>query len=331
MPARLSPLNRVAPAHKESKVPSWIDDPAPRLAACHDVLDDVQGLVEWEGKRDGLTVLILTILSQNTTDGNALRAYQTLCERFPSLGGNAMARPDALPRLPNGEIDPVKIRLSQAADALPTPDWRSVMASSERELMDVIRVAGLPNSKAPAILRVLQWLAERNPQLSLESALAGKSVDEIIDILSSIKGVGEKTVTVTLIEAWGADLCPVDTHVHRVVQRLGLVPASQDRVKTFHELRKIIQPGRGFSLHHQLLTFGRTTCNARSPHCGHCPLLATCPTGQETQMGAPGAESAQPRQRTRAKKKAAAKPAGAVKKTSSAAKSARSRTPKAGA
>ncbi|MCA8939233.1 MAG: endonuclease III, partial [Planctomycetes bacterium] len=91
-------------------------------------------------------------------------------------------------------------------------------------------------------------------------------------------GVGLKTITVTLLEAWGADLCPVDTHVHRVIQRLQCVDATSSRDKTYHLLAAILPEGSGFALHHNLLTFGRTICKAKAPKCGECFLAKLCPS-----------------------------------------------------
>jgi len=104
--------------------------------------------------------------------------------------------------------------------------------------------------------------------------------------MTHIKGIGIKTATVTLIEAMGADLCPVDTHVHRIINRLGIVDTKDSRDKTFALLREMTPPARAYALHHNLLTFGRTVCLARGPKCPTCPLLKLCPSGKAFMAGA---------------------------------------------
>jgi endonuclease-3 len=290
MPARTKPLTR-KPAAKKAAVtkrpPSArapkAATPAARLAAVIDLLEAALGVPQYDGPRDGLEVIVLTILSQNTTDVNALRGYTKLCETYPRAGvAKALRDPAAIPRKADGEVDPVAIRLSQVAEAFFSPDWQRVLDAPEAELINVIRPAGLPNTKAPAIQRVLKWLHKKTGGWKLEAAIAGLLAAEAVTELSSIKGVGVKTAAVTLIEATGADLCPVDTHVHRIIHRLKLVPDTTDPAKTYQHLGALLADpllaGRGFSLHHNLLTHGRTVCTAKSPKCGECFLRELCPS-----------------------------------------------------
>ncbi|MCK6438818.1 MAG: endonuclease III domain-containing protein, partial [Planctomycetes bacterium] len=208
-------------------------DNASRLKAIVGLLEDRLGVPMFDGPRDGLRVLVLTILSQNTTDLSAIKAYIRLCETFPRKENAKLFRNEKLiPRLPDGSVDPVAIRLSQAADAFFEPDWARIHTCDEKKLQDIIRPAGLPNSKGPAIQRVLGWVKEQVGEYSLEKALAGKTPTQAAEAMSSLKGVGAKTAAVTLIEAMGADLCPVDTHVHRIVNRLGLVSTGDNREKS---------------------------------------------------------------------------------------------------
>jgi endonuclease-3 len=235
----------------------------------------------WDGPRDALEVLVLTVLSQNTTDLNALRGYTRLCEAYPRPGvTDAIKNAAMIPRMADGSVDPVAIRLSQVAEAFFAPDWPAVMAAPVKDLENVIRPAGLPNSKAPAIQRVLHWLQESTGGFRLETAIAGLSTEAAIAKLSSLKGIGLKTAAVTLIEATGADVCPVDTHVHRIVGLLGVVETTGDRERTHRMLQPLIPSGKGFALHHNLLTLGRTVCHARGPKCGECPVQKLCAAGR---------------------------------------------------
>lgn len=276
MPARNTPINRSGtPRRTEATGP--VKDPRKRILAVIDLLEANLGVPQWDGPKDGLEVLVLTILSQNTNDLNALRAYQNLSAKMPS----GAARSDTLPRDAAGNIDKVQLRLSNAATAVAAPDWGKVAALNETQLAEHIRVAGLPGTKAAAIAAVLRWLKPHGYRL--EAAIAQLGIDEAMVTLTSIKGVGVKTAAVTLIEACGADLCPVDTHVHRIINRLGIVRTKAARDKTYELLGPMIHKGRAYALHHNLLTFGRTVCTAQSPKCGQCVLRRLCPSRQDRQ------------------------------------------------
>lgn len=277
MPARTTKLEREAPRNLGAKAARAIKDPKRRLVKVIELFEDNLGEPLWDGKRDALEVLVLTILSQNTADPNALKAYLTLVERFPAKSQRKGKKDaSAIPRLEDGSVDPVAIRLSQVADAVGAPDWDAVLDAPAAKVKDAIRFAGLANTKGPAIQTALAWVRERSPSFDFEAATSGMTTDQVAQELSQLKGIGLKTVGVTLLEAWGADLCPVDTHVHRIINRLGIAEAaSPDR--TFKLLAPLVPEHKGFSLHHNLLTFGRTICNAKKPQCGDCYLSKLCP------------------------------------------------------
>jgi endonuclease-3 len=273
MPARQTPVHRFG-ARVRALARGPVRNKQHRLAAVIDLLEKNLGTPIWDGPKSGLEVLVLTILSQNTTDANALAAYRNLTREMPT----GLTRQDTLPRHANGEIDKVRLRLSSAAAAVSPPDWRQVAQLPAGRLAPLIRAAGLPAAKAQSILDVLAWLKPFD--FELERALGSMSQDDAIAAMTRIKGVGVKTAAVTLIEAFGADLCPVDTHVHRIAHRLGLASPRASRDKTFAQLRAMIPAGRAFALHHNLLTFGRTVCTARQPKCGQCPLARLCPSSE---------------------------------------------------
>lgn len=272
MPARTTPLKRVGTPKKQA-ARDPIRDKVQRLVKVLDLLETNFGKPVWDGPKDALEVLVLTILSQNTNDINALKAYQNLARKFPA--GNA--RPDSLPRADDGSYDKVKLRLSDAARAVSPPSWKDVVRLSQPELANLIRVAGLPDSKSASILALLHWL-ETTGSFKLEPLIAKLGVNEAMAEMTRIKGIGVKTAAVTLIEAMGADLCPVDTHVHRIINKLGIVDTKASRDKTFDLLREMLPPGRAFALHHNLLTLGRSLCTAKRPRCSECPLARLCPS-----------------------------------------------------
>jgi endonuclease-3 len=277
MPARLGKLRRTGTPHREEAARP-IKDPRKRLLRVIDLLDANLGVAVWDGRKDSLEVLVLTILSQNTTDPNALRGYQNLAAALP--GKHTGKDASTLPRDAAGNVDKIKLRLSNAATAVEPPDWPRVAVLPQKQLADYIRAAGLPDSKSGAILALLAWLKETVGEYSLDRAIEKLGVDASMEALSQLKGIGVKTVSVTLIEALGADLCPVDTHVHRIINRLGIVDTKSNRDKTFTLLKEMIPPGRAYSLHHNLLTFGRTVCLAKSPKCDECFLRRLCPSAK---------------------------------------------------
>lgn len=253
----------------------WVQRNDTRVERVVELLESNLGVPQHPGKRNALQVLVVTILSQNTTDPNALRAYERMLEKFPPSDNQQGSR--SLPRKENGEIDSVALRMSQVADTFPSPDWDAVRSAESDNLEDAISVCGLQQSKASTIQRSLEWLNEEIGEYRLEPIL--EETEKAYDAtqrLSEIKGIGLKTAAVTLMESDQVDLCPVDTHVHRICQRLRLVEPSSSRNKTFRELQPLIPEDKGHSLHHNLLTFGRTVCTAQNPDCEDCFLNSIC-------------------------------------------------------
>lgn len=277
MPARLTNLQRKGTTRRqEARGP--VKDARRRLLLVMDLLETNLGKPVWDGPKDALEVLVLTILSQNTTDPNALRAYQNLAAALPAPPTGKTA---PLPLDAAGNVDKIKLRLSDAARAVEPPDWPRVAALTRDQLAGHIRAAGLPAAKAGAIRAVLAWLRGLTGGYRLEAAIERLGLEGALAALEQIKGIGVKTISVTLIEALGADLCPVDTHVHRIINRLGIVDTGANRDATFERLKPMLPAGRAFALHHNLLTFGRSVCAARSPACAACFLRSLCPSRQD--------------------------------------------------
>jgi endonuclease-3 len=196
-----------------------------------------QGEKPWPGPSDPLESLIVTLLSQNTNDTLRDRAFRRLRERFPQ--------------------------------------WEDVVSASQTQVEEAIRIAGLSKQKAARMQVLLRWIRETFGDYSL-AALDEMGDDQAIELLTSQKGVGIKTAAVVLMAALGRDLCPVDTHVHRISRRLGWVEDGVSAEKTFWRLRPHVPEGRGHSLHMNLLQFGRTICQARKPACVECFLWDEC-------------------------------------------------------
>jgi endonuclease-3 len=208
-----------------------------RLKMALRLLEKHQGEKPWPGPSDPLESLILTLLSQNTNDTLRDRAYSQLKGRFPK--------------------------------------WEDVVSARQVQVMEAIHIAGLSQQKAARMQMLLRWIRETFGDYSL-SQLDSMGDDQTIELLTSQKGVGIKTAAVVLMAAFGRDLCPVDTHVHRISRRLGWVEDGVTAERTFWQLRPHIPEGRGHSLHMNLLQFGRMVCQARKPACADCFMWDEC-------------------------------------------------------
>ena len=183
---------------------------------------------------DPTSELILTILTQNSADINAEVAFAALRAAYPSAPAPAGAA-DAEPRHFPGWG-------GLGLPDLPPPDWAAVEAAPIPELTDVIRPGGLANQKAPRIQAALRALVANGGSYSLEF-LAEKPPLEARDWLSAIPGIGKKTASVVLLFSFGTPLMPVDRHVHRVSQRIGLIPAGADADAAHDYYLAMLTPG----------------------------------------------------------------------------------------
>ena len=197
------------------------------------------GELEPPRRADPLDELILTVLSQHTSDLNAGRAFDLLRDAFPT--------------------------------------WDEVVGASATAVADAIRSGGLADTKAPRIQAILREIHEREGRYDL-SWLRGTSDDDARAYLTSLPGVGPKTAAVVLSFALGRDAIPVDTHVHRVAKRLALVPPTTSAERAAVLLHDLVPGGLRTQLHVALIRLGREICKAPTPRCRECPLNDLCPT-----------------------------------------------------
>ena len=195
------------------------------------------GIPTWDGTEDVLECLILTILSQNTTDVSRDKGYVQLRKNFPT--------------------------------------WEDVLQADVKAVENSIKIVGLGNQKATTIKNFLTWLKAEYGELSLEF-IHDMKTEDALEFLCKHKGIGIKTASVTLSFACGREVFPVDTHILRISKRLELIPQNCSADKAHAELPMIIPKGKSYPFHMNLIYFGRQICNARKPLCEQCPLTEHC-------------------------------------------------------
>ena len=210
-----------------------------RLRAIVRRLEKRYGALETPRSLDVLDELILTVLSQHTSDLNSERAFGLLRRAYPT--------------------------------------WEAAVAAPWQEVADVIRPGGLANTKARRIQAILREVLEREGRFDLERLSEGGD-EQVREYLASLPGVGPKTVAVVMGFALGRETIPVDTHVHRVATRLGLVPkTSAERAQRL--LEEQVPDELKTPLHVGLIRHGRETCKAPIPRCEGCVVFEFCPSG----------------------------------------------------
>jgi endonuclease-3 len=224
-----------------------------RLRAIRDRLRREYGRPVLRPHRAPVDELVLTVLSQNTNDRNRDVAYGRLRERFGS--------------------------------------WDEVRDAPVEEIEEAIRPGGLAPTKAIRIKQILGEIKERRPGAPGTARRLGNGDDlswmeeapleEARDYLCELPGVGRKTAACVLLFSYGRPDVPVDTHVYRVGQRLGLWPEKASFERAHDEMLRLVDdPDEAYEVHVLLIRHGRRTCTARNPACPRCPLLSLCPEGK---------------------------------------------------
>ena len=208
------------------------------------LLDDEYGRIPLRPHGDPMSELVLTLLSQNTSDHNSGRAFQRLLSRFPG--------------------------------------WDAVLAAPTGEVEEAIRPGGLAPTKAPRLQALIATVRERTAERGAGGPydlgfLDSLPLPEAKAWLRDLPGVGPKTAACVLLFALGRPALPVDTHVERVSRRLGLVPARMPVERLHDELEAALEPGSVHAFHVDLIQHGRRTCHARRPACERCVLGGRCP------------------------------------------------------
>jgi endonuclease-3 len=211
--------------------------PEEKIPPIHAALLRVYGTPTWRPHHPPLDELVLTILSQHTSDVNSVRAFTTLRAAFPT--------------------------------------WEAVRDAPVAAVAAAIQSGGLAQVKAPRIQAVLRRIWEERGSFDLDF-LRTEPLDQARAWLTGLPGVGPKTAACVLLFSCGRPALPVDTHVHRVARRLGLVP---DRVSAEGAqllLEAMVPPDDYYAFHLNLIRHGREVCKAPRPRCEVCVIRAWC-------------------------------------------------------
>ena len=204
------------------------------------ILDDAYGRPVLSPRYPPVDELVYTILSQNTADVNTDRTFAALKARFPR--------------------------------------WTEVRDAAVAQIEETIALGGLARTKAPRIKAVLEAISERTGEPDL-GELAGMTDAAAEAYLTRLPGIGPKTAACVLLFSLERPVMPVDTHVHRVARRLGVIDATTSAERAHPELTALAGPRAEdvYAAHVGLVRHGRCVCHARRPRCGECPLAGLCP------------------------------------------------------
>lgn len=185
---------------------------------------------------DPIENLVLTILSQNTNDVNRDRAFESLMRQFGTL--------------------------------------EKVREASQRDVASAIQIGGLQQQKSRSIREALDRIMNTRGRLDL-AFLKDLPLEDALSWLLALPGVGPKTAGIVLLFSFDRPVFPADTHIRRVMSRMGLVP---ERGDPHPRLNKILPTDSTLmqQLHLLAIRLGREVCHPRKPECERCPLHSEC-------------------------------------------------------
>lgn len=183
-----------------------------------------------------LDILIAAKLTQNTTDISAFKAYNNLKSKFKK--------------------------------------WDELISASVATIREQIKVCGLANMKSREIKNMLILMKKNYGKLNLD-ILKKYSNEKVYVELLKYHGIGVKIISCLIAFGLKRDVFPVDTHVHRVLNRLGIVKTSS-QISTYEQVKDEIPLGKKLTFHKDLIKFGRNICRSNKPFCSECFLYKEC-------------------------------------------------------
>lgn len=218
--------------------------PEEKLAMCQQTLTALYGPQRAGSSKSALHQLIATILSHRTDYASEKKAFDTLWDRFGS--------------------------------------WEAIRDAALTQVIDAIQAARFPDVKAVYIQESLRQIIDRRGEASLDF-LKDLPPAEAMDWLRSLPGVGPKTASLVLLFNFRMPVLPVDTHVHRVSQRIGIIPLKATPERAHHLLLQMLpkDPDVLFSFHKHFFWHGQKVCTYLAPRCSRCVLQSLCDYNKE--------------------------------------------------
>lgn len=213
--------------------------PNEKTLLTHELLNQEYKRLDLGSRRTPMHELISTMLSHRTNHADETKAYNTMLERFG--------------------------------------DWEGVMNADVNELANAIQTTRYPEQKAPQIQQTLRMIKEKRGEISIDF-LADLPVEEALEWLTHLPGVGPKTATLLLLFNFKKPVLPVDTHVFRVSQRVGIIGAKVTANKA-HTILLDMLPKEAIELynfHKHLFWHGQRVCTYYTPKCEQCVLNSFC-------------------------------------------------------
>jgi endonuclease-3 len=224
----------------------------PKLLEVYDILIKTYGERPLVPRREPMHELISTMLSHRTTQKNEALAYERMMDRFGS--------------------------------------YEAVQKAPVAELTEAIAPANFAEAKAPNIQKTLKAIYDERGEYSIDF-LNDLPVEEAMVWLDSLPGVGIKTASLVMLFCFAKPVLPVDTHVHRVSQRIGFIGPKVGTEAAHHLLLDMLPkiPFVLFNFHVANLKHGQQLCVWGTPKCGPCPLKHLCNWYQENVVKAQAA------------------------------------------
>lgn len=208
-----------------------------KYTAVYQKLITVYGEPTWQPHNPPVDELVCTILSQATSDINRDKGFNALKAQYPT--------------------------------------WEAVIDAPPEDVVAAIHSAGLANQKGPRIQAALSHIQRERGAITLDF-LADMPLADAKKWLTDIQGIGPKTAAIILLFSFNRPVFPVDTHVHRITKRIGLIDPKVNANKAHDLLAAIGDPATFYPMHINQISHGRQICRARNPHCEICPLQDDC-------------------------------------------------------
>jgi len=208
-----------------------------RCARTNKLLAEAYGLPKWPGPQDPLEVLLRTVITGLSSAAGAEKALKALLAHYKTA--------------------------EKAGD------------SSADSIAKTLKKGGLAIQKSKQVAALIKALKKEHGSASLDF-IKTMSVREAMRALESIDGVGPKVGASVILYSLGREICPVDSHILRILQRMGIVPNNTAPEAAFELLQPLVPNGMSYPFHVNLIRLGKETCKAGKPRCTSCPVEKEC-------------------------------------------------------